>query len=404
MILWMNETVAEKAYPMGCSDKPTSYYDYDNYPFPPKYTPIYNTEDYQITRRLGSGKFSDVFEAMDMRKSSRFVESADPVVLKCLKPVSDRKIRRELLVLSHCDRLPNLVRLLGVVVPENSTTTTTSTTKMPILVLQHAGVNSQWFCHGKGAVVGHHGKQRKDQHHDYLSSYEIRYYLYHLLVALDSLHAAGIMHRDVKPRNVLINRATSTSGVPPLLLIDLGLADMYLPHTKYNPRVASRAYKSPELLVGYAYYDYAMDLWGVGCILAGLLWRREPFFRGKNNADQLGKIVAVLGTQDLLAYMKKYQLEFTPELRQVLAQYVQRGEGRKQRMPWTEFASSEDLQEDACDLLDKLLVYDHAERWTAQQAMGHAFFDPVRERVHNELIRLFPNAAIPKIRRRTTET
>ena len=64
------------------------------------------------------------------------------------------------------------------------------------------------------------------------------------------------------------------------MLIDLGLADFYLPQTRYNVRVASRHYKSPELLIGFEYYDYAIDLWGVGCILAGLLLRREPMFRG----------------------------------------------------------------------------------------------------------------------------
>ena len=121
------------------------------------------------------------------------------------------------------------------------------------------------------------------------------------------------MHRDVKPRNVLINRQTTknrrisrlmkTSSnnsissskqqqhhpndednlqhtLQPLMLIDLGLADFYFPNTKYNVRVASRHYKAPELLLGYELYDYAIDMWSVGCILAGLLMRREPFFRG----------------------------------------------------------------------------------------------------------------------------
>ena len=133
-----------------------------------------------------------------------------------------------------------------------------------------------------------------------MSEYDIKYYLYHLLVALDALHSRGIMHRDVKPRNVLINHSSSSSSnnrssssrhtgsnsihnLPsgtPLMLIDLGLADFYLPQTRYNVRVASRHYKSPELLIGFEYYDYAIDLWGVGCILAGLLLRREPMFRG----------------------------------------------------------------------------------------------------------------------------
>jgi len=242
------------------------------------------------------------------------------------------------------------------------------------------------------------------------------------------------MHRDVKPRNVLINRRShrrhhdgtsihrqqygsrsTISLPPPLMLIDLGLADMYLPNTAYNVRVASRHYKSPELLVGYKYYDYGMDLWGVGCILAGLLWRREPFFRGKNNLDQLGKIVAVLGTRDLLAYTTKYSVTIQPELRKVLASYVQRGDGRKERMTWSEYYyyyfhnlqqqqsdgnNTMNVQqplllpsylEEGCDLLDKLLVYDHTRRWTAKQAMQHTFFDPVREKVHREIQKFFPH-------------
>jgi casein kinase II subunit alpha len=136
---------------------------------------------------------------------------------------------------------------------------------MPSLVLLHAGRDSQWLCHGNDGT--------------FLSEHDIRYYLCHLLIALDALHSRGIMHRDVKPRNVLINR---NNGIPqsPLMLIDLGLADFYLPNTRYNVRVASRHYKSPELLIGYEYYDYAIDMWGVGCILAGLLLRREPMFRG----------------------------------------------------------------------------------------------------------------------------
>jgi len=270
---------ADRAYPLGCSQQPLSYYNYDSYPFPPPGVTIRTTDDYLLLRRLGAGKFSDVFEAVDVDLEEKFKQKRDQidprtlVVLKCLKPVSERKIRRELLVLSHASQLPNLARLLGVVVPKSlpASATHTKLQPMPSLVLLHAGRDSQWLCHGSG-----NDNDRNSE--PYLSDYDIRYYLCHLLVALDALHSRGIMHRDVKPRNVLINRSPCTEG--PLMLIDLGLADFYLPNTRYNVRVASRHYKSPELLIGYEYYDYAIDMWGVGCILAGLLLRREPFFRG----------------------------------------------------------------------------------------------------------------------------
>ena len=220
------------------------------------------------------------------------------------------------------------------------------------------------------------------------------------------------MHRDVKPRNVLINKrrrtttTTSSSSATfsnkdifkneqlPLLLIDLGLADMYLPNTRYNVRVASRHYKSPELLVGYSFYDYAIDMWGVGCILAGLLLRREPFFRGKDNVDQLGKIIAVLGTGDLLLYLQKYNIEVTVEIEKVIAKYVKRGGGGGRKQAWADIALPHGCpkpSDEGLDLIDNLLVYDHFFRLTARQAMLHPFFDAVRDRVQVEIQLMFPH-------------
>jgi casein kinase II subunit alpha len=265
-----------RAYPLGCSQKDPTYYDFESYSFPPTDDdgiPIKSTDDYMLVRRLGAGKFSDVFEAVDVQleqllltnnnsNQQKIIDPRSLVVLKCLKPVAERKIKRELLVLQHASKLPNLARLLAVVIPSDyhDANKKYKLQSMPSLVLEHAGVDSQWLCHSKD---------------DYLKEEEIRYFLYHLLVALDHLHSLGIMHRDVKPRNVLIDRSGAT-----LMLIDLGLADFYMPDTRYNVRVASRHYKSPELLLGNEHYDYAIDMWGVGCILVGLLLRREPFFRG----------------------------------------------------------------------------------------------------------------------------
>ncbi len=74
------------------------------------------------------------------------------------------------------------------------------------------------------------------------------------------------------------------------LTLACSLADM-----EYNVRVASRHYKGPELLVGYQMYDYSLDMWSLGCMFAGILFNKQPFFCGSDNQNQLVKIAKVLG-------------------------------------------------------------------------------------------------------------
>lgn len=110
-----------RAYPLGCSEEKSSYYDYESYPFPPPGCPIHSSHQYQLVERLGSGKFSDVFSAVpppatteSINTSSSRMAQIDPsslVVIKCLKPIADRKVKRELLVLSHTRGLPNHAQL-----------------------------------------------------------------------------------------------------------------------------------------------------------------------------------------------------------------------------------------------------------------------------------------------------
>jgi len=116
------------------------------------------------------------------------------------------------------------------------------------------------------------------------------------------------MHRDIKPQNIIIDNQGKR-----LKVIDWGLAEFYHPGMEYNVRVASRYYKAPELLLDYKYYDYSMDIWSVGCMVAGMIFQQDPFFPGKDNSDQLVKIVKMLGTDELYEYLKKYGILINPD-------------------------------------------------------------------------------------------
>lgn len=143
---------------------------------------------------------------------------------------------------------------------------------------------------------------------------DVRHYMFELLKALDYCHSNGIMHRDVKPHNVMIDHKNRK-----LKLIDWGLAEFYHPNIQYNCRVASRFYKSPELLVDYEYYDYSLDLWSLGCMMSAIIFKKEPFFHGRDNSDQLIKIVKVLGSNDLEMYVRKYEIELDPRYQEQMS-------------------------------------------------------------------------------------
>jgi len=133
---------------------------------------------------------------------------------------------------------------------------------------------------------------------------------------LDYIHSQGIIHRDIKPLNIILNDHTKEFKI-----IDWGLAEFYVPGNKLHHRVATRYYKSPEILMGMEDYHYALDMWSLGCIFAELILKKTPMFQGSDNPDQLLKIIQILGTANLLEVLKKYRLRLPKDLFPKLSKY-----------------------------------------------------------------------------------
>ena len=326
----LDPALAAKVYRDVNVRRPRDYWDYEAVS-----VSFGDQEEYEVVRKVGRGKYSEVFEGVNVVRGDR-------CVVKVLKPVKKKKIKREVKILQNLYGGPNIIKLLDIVRDPHS--------KTPSLIFEHVNNTDYKVLY---PTLGDH---------------DIRFYLLELLRALDFSHSQGIMHRDVKPHNVMIDHQRRE-----LRLIDWGLAEFYHPGKHYNVRVASRYFKGPELLVDLQHYDYSLDLWSVGCVLAAMVFRKEPFFYGQDNQDQLVKIAKFLGTDDLYAYLNKYHLQLDAALEAKV--------GRHSKKPWGRLVNQDNqhlVTRDAVDLIDKLLRYDHAERLTAREAMAHPFFDPVR--------------------------
>jgi cyclin-dependent kinase len=185
----------------------------------------------------------------------------------------------------------------------------------------------------------------------------LKSFLYQLLTGVAYCHHHRVLHRDLKPPNLLINREGQ------LKLADFGLARAFgIPVRSYTHEVVTLWYRAPDVLMGSRKYSTPVDIWSVGCIFAEMANGR-PLVAGTSEADQLDRIFRLLGTPKLPDYPGIVDLpEYSPDL----PPYPPPRNGLASLVPT--------LDTEGIDLLSLMLQYDPARRITAQAALEHPFF------------------------------
>lgn len=299
----------------------------------------HETENYEIESKVGRGRYSDVYEGTDLRTSNK-------VVIKILKPTSIIKIKREIYFLEIFKECPNIVQITDVVKESNS----------DIYCLIFKSISGQELkkC-GKG-----------------INPEDLQLYMYKILKCLEYCHEKGVIHRDIKACNIVINPQTKELNV-----VDWGLAEHYIKDYKYSLTVGSRYYKSPELLFEYKKYDYGIDMWGLGCIFGALLFQIDFLFKGESAQDQIVKVAEVIGFEEINKYLSKYKGNC------FLNSKTKKKISECHKKKWEDFINDTNkylINNEALDLLGKLLQIDHEKRISAKDALNHPYFNYLKSK------------------------
>jgi serine/threonine protein kinase len=181
-------------------------------------------------------------------------------------------------------------------------------------------------------------------------------------LALKYVASANLLHRDIKPDNILIN------GDCHVKVADFNLSRIEDPDSTMTEYVTARWYRAPELLLSFISYDSQVDMWSLGCVLAEMI-TGTPLFEGKDPLDQIRKVAAILGkpTENDL---RDCVLEGAREYIERLPDFVP--------VPFEQLFPRSPPEE--IDFLRNLLMWDPVERLSVVQALDHPYlceiFDP----------------------------
>jgi len=327
--------------------RPASSLDYD---FSTNQIKYGNANDYKLLHKISAGKHSHVFFGTHL-------PTKDKVTLKILFNATEFQVLKEFSVLLKLYDAPNVLP--------------------PRDFLREVG---------KGNSIKHVLVFNYFDYKPYMSLFpsltklQIKHFIYQTLRTLQYAHNQGVIHNDIRPLNILMNENSLEVKV-----IDWGQSEYYFPKRERSVKVGTLFFKAPELLLGDRQYDYAVDIWSTGCLLAEMVFQKLQFFQ--NNKRDLIDIGLPKEQKRMLEYM--YQLEAIAMIRgsEGLREYavgrnkILEGIGNYEKKPFVSFINEDNkgLVDDLVfDLLEKMLAWDHRARITASEALEHPYFDDVR--------------------------
>ncbi|GES83035.1 protein serine/threonine kinase [Rhizophagus clarus] len=291
-------------------------------------------DKYQKIEKLGEGTYGIVYKAQNR-------DSNEVVALKRIRLDNEEEgvpctAIREISLLKELKH-PNIVRLYDVLHTEKKLT----------LVFEYLDSDLKKFLDTYG------GDLDKDT---------IKQLMYQLLKGIAFCHEHRVLHRDLKPQNLLINKRGE------LKLADFGLARAFgIPVRSYSHEVVTLWYRAPDVLMGSRQYSTSIDVWSAGCIFAEMASGR-PLFPGSSIKDQLLRIFKVLGTPTEETWPGVSQL---PEYKSDFTTY--------NRIPLESLLPK--LDSSGIDLLSQQLIkYQPEKRLSAEDALQHPYFEEIRKK------------------------